>query len=57
MGYTDINLKILAVPKGGNMMDHFHCHFLKWILMIQENVDQQKKWNQIWLPCNLWLLV
>ena len=39
MGYIDINLKILVVPKGGNMMDHFRHHFLEWILMIQENVD------------------
>ena len=39
MGYIDDNLKIPAVPKGGNMMDHVWCHFLEWILMIQENVD------------------
>ena len=39
MGYIDVNLKILGVPKGGNMTDHFWHHFLKWILMIQENVN------------------
>ena len=38
-GHIDVNMKIPAVPKGGNPTDHFQCHFINWILMIQENVD------------------
>ena len=39
MGYIDVNMKIPVVPKGGNVTEHFQCHLLDWILMIQENID------------------
>ena len=39
MGYIDVNIKIPAVPKGGNVTEHFRCHLMDWILMIQENID------------------
>ena len=39
MGYIKLNMKIPAVPKGGNATEHFRCHLVDWILIIQENVD------------------
>ena len=39
MGYINVNMKIPAVLKGGNTTEHFRCHLVDWILMIQENID------------------